>query len=406
MLLLFLLRAFFDHMQIFSAVPMIRCALASFLMGGFVLPYGLTPAFAKDNVKIGISETPLWDSNPLMLTTGKTDIWGSETRAFVDFGRMTPDATLNATLAAEHNYFNNSSFNSNDFFFRTDLKKNTALWEWSINGRFDYDTTRTGEITTFGRNTRVGRRLSWQAAPRVAYNLSPRAQLVLDGSWQENHYDNSVSLTDYRTVSLSPSVVYSLTPLQKAFLLFRTQHYSSLDGDQDVDSLGPSLGWQYRFKPEWSLELFAGFLASKYDGYVTAGNDWEYNPTYSATLEYLGQRNHTSFSVARARQSYANGTESELISATAENKFTINSQWALSMKALYQDAKRSTVSMGNLDTGYEESVGLVYKAGERWDFSLSQRFRREELTNGLGVAERNIIRAGLTYRLGAVPYLQ
>ncbi|PJB70856.1 MAG: hypothetical protein CO093_06890 [Alphaproteobacteria bacterium CG_4_9_14_3_um_filter_47_13] len=370
-------------------------------MAGFVLSCGITPAIAQDKIKLDTSETIIWDSNPLMLVEGESDIWGSETRASLELGRETQNAALKAELAATHNQFNEASFNSNDLSLGAGIKKNTELWELSLESALDYDTTRTGEITTFGRNPRTNRRLTWRMEPDIAYSLSPRSKLALHGSWLERSYEDSAFLTDYRTTSLVPSFVHSLSPLQIVSVSFQAQRYSSLENsDQKVDSLGPSLGWQYRFRPEFSIGLSAGVLGSKFDGYPLADDSWEYNPVYSGEFEYMGQRNQSVLGLSKTRQPFANGTEANLISARIENKFSINPKWNLNMNAVYQKTEQTAGSTDDLDTAREESIALVYDATDRWDFSLSQKYRQEELTENRGEAERSIARVSLTYSFG------
>ncbi len=361
-------------------------------------------ASAEDTVEVDVNETIIWDSNPLMQTTGETDILGSETKASLELGRNTPSEKLTAEFEAVRNQFNETSFNSTDVAFSTDLEKKYRRVGWSIQGGIDYDTTRTGEITTFGRNTRAERRTTWQIEPEVSYNLSPLSKVALSGSWLERYYDDASSLIDYRTASVSPSLIRSLTPRQTGVMSFHARRYSSLEGgDRTVDSLGPSFGWQYNFKPEYSIELTAGVLGSRFDGYGTGDDEWEFNPTYSGELQYLGQRNQAALGVSRERQPFANGTESDLTSVNVKNKFAFTPRLYVNMRAIYQKAEQPPVSTDDLDMAYEESVELVYKTADRWRLSLSQRYRREELTNGLGEAERSIIRAGLGYSFDTEP---
>jgi len=70
------------------------------------------------------------------------------------------------------------------------------------------------------------------------------------------------------------------------------------------------------------------------------------------------------------------------------------------MNAVYQKTEQTAGSTDDLDTAREESIALVYDATDRWDFSLSQKYRQEELTENRGEAERSIARVSLTYSFG------
>lgn len=369
----------------------------------FIAPL-TNPAAAQNRLALDVSEAPIWDSNPLMAVNNGDSIWGSATRASIFLDRNTPDADLQARLSAVHNQFNESAFNSNDFFFDTNLAKRSDLLEWSLLGKANYDTTRTGDITELEQSVNLDKRLTWQIAPGVAYALSPRSTLAFNTNWLERHYAGDSSLTDYRTTSFTPSLSFKLTPLQTALFSFQAQRYNSLDaGNRKVDSLGPSVGWKYRFSPKFSLDLLLGFLGSKFSGYPSGNGSWEINPTYSASFKYMGLRNQTAFTLMRTRQPSGNGTESDLASVRLENKFAINQNWALDTQALYQKTEQGELSTNNLDTAWEGLAALIYKASDRWKLSISHKYRQESLANGRGEADRNIAKIELTYSFGPPP---
>ncbi len=403
MLLWCLLTVFFNIMKNIASFIRIFTVPSGFALSVLAL-FSSTPTHAQSNFKIALDEKAVWDSNPLMLTSGERDIWGSESKLTVGYDRQTKKGGIDLSLAAARNIFNDGAFNSTDAFWNAGLIKRTTRWEGSLDTSLAYDTTRTNELTAFGRNIDTERRLHWEVAPALSYTVTPRTTLALNGKWNERRYRGNTFRTDYRTTSLAPSVAYRITPLQTAFLSFQAQRYETTSGnDQTVDSLGPSLGWKYNFLPEFTAGLSMGYWGSKYKGYGLTNNDWEYNPVYGATLSYLGQRNQTEFAVEQMRQPYANGTESEIFSVKVKNKFAITPQWTLNMHAVYQDADQPPVSSTNLDSAYEESVSVTYKVFDRWHVSLSQKYRRENLENSLGEAERNIVKAALTYRLGGDP---
>lgn len=344
------------------------------------------------------SETGIWDSNPMRVTGGEESIWGSETSASLIVIGRTPESKADAKLTALRNQFNRSEFNSTDFHGTAGLSRHTQRLEAGIDGKLDYDTTRTSEITTFGRDVGSVRHTAYSLSPKVSYSLSQRSSVALAGNWLQSEYD-SAAYSDYRIISLTPSASYNLTQLQQAMLFFQAQRYESMDSsDQYVDSLGPSLGWSASLTPKISARLSAGAMATKFHGYQNGSDDWEINPIFSGLINWRDESNTATLSATRSRQPYANGTESYLTDFSASEIYKVNPRLSLDFRASYQIAKQPPVSTNNLDYAWGLSAGSTYNITRRWDFTASYRYRKETLSDNLGEANQNIIRVGLSYK--------
>lgn len=361
-----------------------------------------TSAIAGDlDVKLNVSEKGVWVSNPLLLSEGYNDIYGFETDASVEFGKKTDSSHFHTKIQVSRDQYDDSGFNSTDLKLDADYIKRTDTMSFSVDGYYDYGTTKRSEISTLGLvDVGVIRRVGSSLSPKLSYGFSERGMVSLSGEWRENRY-RSDNLTDYRILSISPSFAYKLTEVQTLMVLLQAQQYGSLDSrSQKVESVGPSLGWLYDYNPEFSIELYAGMMETRYRGYNSVDDDWEMNPVYSGVLRYQGEVNDSSFGASRSRQAYANGTESYLTTFMAKETFRYNEQFSLTLEGNYYLAKQPPASTNDLDKAWEGRTSLTYNINDDWSALGSFRYRKEELTDG-GDADRNIVRVGLTYHTKA-----
>ncbi len=357
-------------------------------------------AMAKTpSIGLTLSEKAIWDSNPLMLTRNVTDIWGSGTQVTVDYDKGNQAVQLKSSLSVTQNVFNERAYNSTDFSGTSELAWNSTRWRLALRSNADYDTTRTSEITTFNLDVGSKRRLSYAFSPELYYVLSPRGIFSLSGSWTETRYEGDV-LSDYRTMSLTPSYTYNLTPLQQLQISTLLRRYESLEsGNQKVDTLGPSVNWIYEFDPSLSLALSGGLYRTKYKGYVNGSGGWETAPSFSGTLNYEDEQNRASVSLVRSRQAYGNGTESYITTFSARENYKVNEKFSINFDADYQLAKQPSVSSSALEKAWGAETGLSYSITRKWDLNATYRHREETLKNSSKGADRDIIRVGLSYKM-------
>lgn len=383
--------------------------ICSFFLWAALLLF-IPAAYAKNNnaelarpvFRYGISETALWNSNPLKLRTNIQDVIGSETKVFAGIERETATTQIKADVSALHEQYDHSEYNTTDFYGRASLKRKFEKTTLNLATSYDFDTTRSSELTTFGQDIGAGRRQSFNIAPSVYYALSPRSTIGLTGKWQETRYDNN-SLEDYRILSISPSISYFLTPLQTLVFSVQAQRYMLLESasDQYIDSIGPISSWEYNFLPEWSAITSLGYLASKAHGYATGSDDsWDYNPIYGLTLQYEGAQHTSRLSIIRSRQPYANGTETYLTSIEAADSTAINESMDFEIKGNYQFAKNSPLATNNLEKSWGGLIALNHKIGMNWMATASYKYQEETLSNRRDSADQQIVRVGLSYQFG------
>ncbi len=355
--------------------------------------------YKKPVLYYGLSETPVWNSNPLMLRQNGDDIYGTETKGIIGIQRALIKTVISAEVSAVRNQYIQSEYNSTDFYAKSKIERTLQRFSLSLIGNYDHNTTRSGEITTFGQNVGVGRRDAFTLQPSMVYMISPRAALGITGKWMETRYGYP-TLTDYGIMSLMPTFRYNLTPLQTITIAIQGQRYTVLESSsQYIDSFGPYLTWEYNFRPAWTLSLSLGGLRSKSYGSAT-DEKWSQNLIYGSTLRYDGLRSVTELSISRARQPYANGTESYLTSFDAKETYTVNPNLDFTLKGSYQTADQPAQSTNNLETAWNGGASLDYQIGPNWNINASYKYRQEKLTNHDDEAKQQIVRMGLTYQFG------
>jgi hypothetical protein len=367
----------------------------------FLVPLALAhSSYKKPKIVYGASLTPVWNSNPLMLRDAVRDIYGSEAKAYIGFQQEMLTSYIKGDFTAVQNRYDQSEFNSTDFYAKVSMEKTYERTVLGLTSTYDYDTTRSSELTTFGREIGTGRRSAYTVQPTFAFQATPRTTIGFSGRWQEVRYE-SESLSNYRIASISPAVSYHLTPLQIATLSFQAQRYSLLDNsEQYIDSLGPSLAWSYNFHPIWTLNLSTGSIASRIHGYTGVEDQWDRNMVYGMSLKYSGLQHSSVFSATRARQPYANGTEAYLTTLEASDKYKVNPNLDLEFKGNYQFAKNPPQFNDNLETAWGGNLALNYKIGMNWAASASYKYRSEDLANQSEPADQQIVRVGLSYQFG------
>lgn len=375
--------------------------LLTYGASSFLVPFALAnPSYEKPALVYGASLAPIWNSNPLMLRDGIRGIYGTEAKVLVGFQREMLSSSFKADLTAAQNKYDRTEFDSTDFYAKVVFEKTYERTVLGLTGTYDYDTTRSSELTTFGREVGTGRRNSYSIQPTFAFKATPRTMIGLSGKWQETRYESD-SLSDYRIASLSPAINHNLTPLQIATLSFQVQRYSLLDSsDQYIDTFGPSLAWAYNFHPVWTLNLSTGYLASRIHGYTGVAEQWDKNLVYGSSLKYSGLQHNSNFSVTRSRQPYANGTEAYLTTLEASDRYKINQNLDLEFKGNYQFAKNPPQSSDNLEKAWGGSAGINYKIGMNWGANASYKYRSENVANQSDAADQQIVRVGISYQFG------
>ncbi len=356
---------------------------------------------ARDGFSVGVKETAVFDTNPLMRSDDipQDIIRGLESTALVQYKRESSSRIFATSASIRRNQFNVSGYNTTDFFLDLNFRKEAARWVLGLNGSLKYDTPRSSNENAFGLTRLSDRRLNFSVSPSFVYKVSHRTSLGINTLWSETSYNDGSSLADHRTQMVSPFFSYNIDYRNTWSVAFQYQQYKALDGiGLTSDSVGPFLTWAHNFTPNTMIEASFGVLGSRYSGNVQQGN-WKLNPIYSFNIEHSDQRNTAIFSVGRARQALTNGTETDITTAQISDKFLIAPKWLLNVKTDYKKARQSSFSSDDLDNSYSAYIDTEYDISRDLKFSMSYKYTQENYTTNKDQASRNVIRASFDYKL-------
>lgn len=359
-----------------------------------ISPWELPAGF---HTSVGGSQTASYDSNPLRVTTGGAEIYGSTTSPELVMSWKTPRSTILSQSRVDANFFDDADYNSVDFHQKLLLLRQNQRWSASVEGRADYDTTRTSELTNYALNLSDVHRTYLSAAPQLAFQASERDRLLLMGSAASVSYDNT-AYSDYTSFFLSPTYEHKFTPNNTGRIAFTGQRYESLTGAKLIsDSYGPSIGWTSIITPQWTLNASAGALATEKRG-VGAGTEdrsvWNY--VFSGTAAYKGEADTFDFTATRARTPFGNGTETLLTSFEAKERHALTPSVALTAEARYQTADSSAQAGVNLDEGYALGAGAEYQWTPEVSLTANYHYRNETLTHTQGKVDQHVAMLGVT----------
>lgn len=126
------------------------------------------------------------------------------------------------------------------------------------------------------RDTRAGG-VQWQ------HTLTERLSVQAQGDWTRVTYDQGgalTNLTDYRYISLAPSVSYALTERDSVQLQGSVGRYNSLDDITSSKDYNLQLGLSRQLNERWALSASAGYSKSKNI------RKYFFGPFYLGSLEY------------------------------------------------------------------------------------------------------------------------
>lgn len=377
----------------------VTCARSFGCALSFAVLFGAGAASA-DEMKIvpSLSETGVWDSNPLMRRDHVTELYGATTAAKLDVEQLTPTADFVGGASVENNIFDQHEFDSTDFHGKLKLAKRTERLEVALAGAGDYDTTRTSEVSNLGDESATARHLGYNAAPSVRYALSQLSSVSLAGQYLKSSYDED-SHTDYHTLSLTPEYERYFTERYAGLLSLNARRYETDEGvDRRVDSVGPAVGIVAKLSEQWTGDARIGQEASREERAGTVVQDWSWSSVYSANFAFKGEQDQLRLSSTRAQQSYSNGTDTLLTTFDFDGTRKINELFSVNVGLTYQFSDDEQSDSNRLDVLCSGKAGVTYHITEALGLTSSYRYKHETYTQADGAARQNIVRLGLTYR--------
>lgn len=380
-------------------------ALAAVSAGAFMMVAGGGGAAEQPKAILPVQEFEIkgsevlsWDSNPLMLAKGAKSLFGSTTSPELIINRDTPLFSFSADTLINENIYDQSAFDSTDFHENIKLGKHIEQWAANVQGKADYDTARTSELTTYGLNIPKVRHKGFSVTPDISFNPTSVDKITVTANFARSIYDSS-AFVDYEVYSLSPSYEHNFNPIHTGVFTVTGQRYQATSGDRiKVDSVGPTAGWITRLTPRFTIRVDAGVQKSTQNTTLTSSGYSQWNYIFDTDLSFKGEQDVTHLVASRAQYPFGNGTETLLTSVLLTESHALNKRISLNGAANYQFAKQPRqAGVISLDKEYGGNAGITYHMLEHWDIGTNYQYKRESLTGVSGNINDHVVLLSLTY---------
>lgn len=345
--------------------------------------------------KLEIDDNPLLSVNDAESTTGI--ILTPALRAKHDTGAS--QVELGSQL--EINQYDDSSFNSNDVYLDALGRQKFSTGMMELRGSFNYDTTRTSEVTESGVSIAGVRHTTFQVRPHIETSLTPTEQLLLDGSFTNSKYD-SEEYTDYRNTSIKPSIKHAFNEVHSGVFAVEGSRYESTSGAEvTADNLIPSIGWVAQLSPRWQTNVAVGVQYTTTDYTTTNPNvrdtsEWDYY--YSGGITFTDLNERIAFDFSRRPSSLSSGAQSQATVFRLNGTHTVSPKLDLKLGLIYQNSQKSGSNPGSNDdiSFIEAAPQLVYRLTEKLNLNLMYRHREREI--GSSEATSDAVMMTLTFK--------
>jgi hypothetical protein len=187
-------------------------------------------------------------------------------------------------------------------------------------------------------------------------SLTERTQLDLNASWTHLTYAqlaNENYFTDYRYLSVAPTLSRTLTERDTLQLLGTVGHYQSLNGITASKSDSLQLGYVRQLSEIWTLTGSAGYSRSAnsekiYFGpfYLGSLDSNQGGTNYSFRISRLGERLNVSASASRALQPTGFAFLSRQDSVNLTLTYVRSERWDFGMSGIWERAENPVVGLG------------------------------------------------------------
>jgi len=341
------------------------------------------------------------DDNPLLSTENAESVTGVILTPTLRAKHDTGAALVEFGGQLEANQYDDSSFNSNDVYIDALGRQKFSTGMMELRGSYNYDTTRTSEVSESGLSIAGVRHTTFSLRPHIETALTQTEQLNLDGSFTNSKYDSS-EYTDYRNYSIKPSLRHAFNEIHSGILAVEGSRYESTSGTGvTADNLIPSVGWDAQLSPRWRTNVAVGVQYTQTDYEITGPNDpsgseWDYY--YSGGITFTGLNDKIGFDFSRRPSSLSSGSQSQATSFRLNGTHTVNPKLDLKLGLIYQNSQRSGSNPGgNNDISFIEAAPqLVYRLTEKVNLNLMYRHREREI--GDSDATSDAVMMTLTFR--------
>ena len=344
-----------------------------------------------------------WEDNIRLSTVDRADSGGFILRGDVEAGRKTQVSEISINSAAvARQYFQESDLNTTDFYFDGLGVYRAERNAFQLRGRYVLDSTLTSEEETSGFVQTRNRRDTWLLAPRWTNQLTERASIYAQGSYQEVDYDDdAVRFTDYRYATLGAGAAYALSERTDLLGDLSYARYEAKDSSRKSDTLGVKVGVAHSFSETLQLRLLAGARQSDTANRILGGDTEDESSNGGIfDLNLNKQFEVGSLNLAAYRDLKPSGSGDLLdtlgVRVRWDQRITARWRWSLAANA-YRNAQPSGDTSGRDRDFFSIAPELAYIFDEEWSISGGYRFRYQKYEADPDSAEANAVFFTLRY---------
>ncbi len=376
--------------------------------------FGLAPLVLLSVLVPGSAVADRWQIRPNATLQERYDDNVRFVRENAEAGFSTrADATLRATRSTENSntgiylglggtrFPDYSDLDNTRGFAGLDLGYRLERQRFSLEARFESQSTIDSEVATTGLVQVNRQQNSWEVNPAWTYQLSPRSTLEIDAGYLDVTYDDPQSplfrdYTDYRLGTLGLGGTYRAT--ERLDLLSRIDYgrYEAKVIDNKYDNLGVLLGATYAVSERSSLTAEVGLRRTEQtrggpDGLelTESSSGPSYRLSYQQELEAGG-----GLTLEARRQLLPSGS-GQVLDTTgllATLDYPLGARWQLGLDAEAYRNRRPDGRQGLQNRDYASvAPSLGYRIDEYWRLSAGYRFRWQERESVSGDAVSNAV---------------
>ncbi len=348
---------------------------------------------------ITLSEEGSYDSNPLRLVHNTKSLKGSESTAELLLNTSDPTTLFQLRNIISQGLYDNSIFNSTNAHEYLSIGRKNQRWDATLNGRFDYDTTRSTEITSFGITAPNVRNKVYSIIPGLTFRVNKRDSFGTTFNYLKSTYDNAV-FVDYTSMADGTYWKHRLDTRNSAVLTVNAQQYQTNQGAQNTTtSIGPTVGWVWEYSDALTAHIDVGEQTTQQKTQNGTPTSSQSTYVYSGALNYRTQRYITDAKVQRAQQPAGNGLSILLTDLKLKESYLVSDRLSLRGSVGYRKASYVVQPIAtNLDHEYNASAGIAYRLMKDLDATGTFSYIRQGLIgNGAGTLDSQSVIVGLSY---------
>jgi hypothetical protein len=329
-----------------------------------------------------VSETLETDSNPLLEAGPHQSMTGSVTSPELLINGNTPDFHTDLDTRIDVNRYDLTNYNSVDGHGIYNGLYSGDRWTLGLGGTFDYDTTRTSEVTGSGINVAGIRHRGLSLTPNTSVNLTPVDQLKLSAGVQDSSYSNSQIYTPYRVYNTDAIYQRAVTSVDAAMATLQGSRYETESGPSiTIDTWSPQVGWATSVANTLTLTVLGGLQFSNTENSLKGGATTDQDYAFSVTANYKLLQNTLDLSLSRAPNPQSDGSQTQSNTLALTDTYVIQPRLTASLYAYYQISDYNGAS-NNGSTVYSVlSPKLSYSLYRGVDLSLSDKYSQSKDTS-------------------------